>query len=132
MVRQWKKSFDTGKIVHPGIALLSSFAYAYLAYKFQGTLKQTAAEIYGVCIAANLAIWPWTIFIMMPTNKKLFARFDESKALGEGKGDGEGKTEEAVPKGESTKEMIQWWSSMNIIRGCMPLIAAVLGVWVSI
>lgn len=128
MVRQWKKSFDTGKIVHPGIALLSSFAYGYLAYQFQGTLKQGAAEIYGVCIAANLAIWPWTIFVMMPTNHKLFARFEESKSTGQD----DAKTEAEMPKGESTKELIQWWSMMNVIRGCMPLVAAVLGVWVSV
>ena len=128
MIRQWQKSFDTGKIAHPGLALLSSFAYGYLAYQFQGTLKQTAAEIYGVCVAANLAIWTWTIFVMMPTNKKLFQRYDDSKSLGEN----EIKTEIGMPKGESTKELIQWWSTMNIIRGCLPLVAAVLGVWVSV
>ena len=128
MIQQWKKSFDTGKIVQPGIALLSSFAYGYLAYQFQGTLKQTAAEIYGACIAANLAIWPWTIFVMMPTNKKLFAKFDESKSMGEN----EAKTEVGMPRGESTKELIEWWSMMNIVRGLIPLVSSVLGVWVSV
>ena len=128
MIRQWQKSFDTGKIVHPALALLSSFAYGYLAYKFQGTLRQTAAEMYGVCIVANLAIWPWTIFVMMPTNKKLFKRYDESKSLGEN----EMKTEVGMPKEDSTKELIGWWSTMNIIRGCLPLVAAVLGAWVSV
>lgn len=122
MIQQWKKSFDTGKIVHPGIALLSSAAYGYLAYQFQGTLRQTAAEVYGVCIAANLAIWPWTIFVMMPTNNKLFTRFDQDEA----------RMEVAPAEGESTEELIQWWSRMNVVRGCMPLVAAVLGVWVSV
>ena len=128
MIRQWHRSFDTGKIVHPALALLSSFAYGYLAYNFQGTLRQSAAEIYGVCIAANLAIWPWTIFVMMPTIKKLFQRFDDSKSLG----DNEIKTEVGMPKGESTKELIHWWSTMNVVRACMPLVAAILGAWVSV
>ena len=65
---------------------------------------------------------------MMPTNKKLFKRFDESKVLGED----EIKPEVGMPSGESTKELILKWSNMNIIRGFMPLVGAVLGVWVSV
>lgn len=128
MIKQWQKSFDVGKIVHPGLSLLSSFAYGYIAYQWQGTLHQRAAEMYGVCIAANLAIWPWTIFVMMPTNKKLFKRFDEvtgSKA-------GQDYTEPERPQGESTKELVQSWSRMNVIRGFMPLVGCVLGVWMSV
>ena len=65
---------------------------------------------------------------MMPTNKKLFQRFGESKAMGEN----EVKTEVGMPKGESTKELVDWWSTMNFVRGLMPLVAAILGVWVSV
>lgn len=128
IVRQWKKSFDTGKIIHPGIALLSSFAYGYLAFQMQGTLNQHKAELYGVCVASNLLIWPWTIFVMMPTNKKLFQKVEDAKAMG----DGEAATEVGLPKGESAKELIQWWSTMNIARGFMPLVGAILGLWVTI
>lgn len=65
---------------------------------------------------------------MMPTNKKLFKRFDDSKSLGEN----EIKAEVGMPSGESSKELIQKWSNLNIIRGFMPLVGAVLGVWVSV
>lgn len=65
---------------------------------------------------------------MMPTNKKLFQLFAESKTLGKD----EVKTQVGMPKGESAKDLIAWWSSMNVIRGCMPLVGAVLGAWVSL
>lgn len=94
----------------------------------QGTLNQHKAEIYGVCVASNLLIWPWTIFIMMPTNKKLFRKFDHAKAIG----NGDTAAEPESQKGESAKELIQWWSTLNIARGCMPLVGAVLGLWVTI
>lgn len=116
------------KIVHPVYALISSAAYGFVAYQWQGTLRQREAELYGVCIAANLAIWPWTIFVMMPTNKKLFRKTEESKKLAAL----ETATEVGMPKGESAHELVQWWSTLNVIRACMPLTAALLGSWISL
>ena len=128
IVKQWRKSFETAKIAHPALALISSAAYGYVAYQWQGTLKQREAELYGLCIAANLAIWPWTIFVMMPTNKNLFKKDDDTKSV-EGT---EGVSEVGLPKGESARELITRWSLLNIVRGFMPLSAAVLGTWISL
>ena len=119
-----------GKFAHPALALLSSAAYAYVAYQWQGTLRQREAELYGVCIVANLAIWPWTLLVTWPTNEKLFKKYEESKAL-EGSGK-ESVVEAGLPKGESSKELIDRWGMLNVIRGCMPLVAAVLGTYISL
>ena len=94
----------------------------------KGTLDQRKAELYGVCALSNLSIWPWTMVVMMPTNKKLLRKYDEA-----GKVSNNGEiTEVGQAKGESTKELIDWWSTMNFVRGCMPLVGAVLGVWVTV
>ena len=128
LVRQWQKSFDVAKIAHPALALISSTAYAYVAYQWQGTLKQREAELYGVAIAANLLIWPWTLLVMMPTNKKLFKKYAESQTV---KGT-EQIAEVGLPKGESSKELVEKWGNLNYIRGCMPLVGALLGAYISL
>lgn len=94
----------------------------------KGTLNQHKAEIYGLCALSNLMIWPWTIFVMMSTNKKLFAKHKEALKV-EGT---EEVSEVGLPKGESSKQLIQKWSNLNVVRGCFPLVAAVLGTWVTI
>ena len=128
IVRQWKKSFDIGKIAHPAIALVSAIAYGYLAYQMKGTLDQHKAELYGLCVLSDLMIWPWTILVMMSTNKKLFRKHDEAMAV-QGS---EEVTEVGLPKGESAKELVDWWSTLNVVRGCFPLVAAALGVWATV
>ncbi|KAL9101876.1 MAG: hypothetical protein Q9163_002921 [Psora crenata] len=128
VVRQWKKSFDIGKIVQPGIALISMTAYGYLAYKMKGTLNHHKAELYGLCALSNMFIWPWTMIVMMPTNKKLFQKNYEATAIS---GSGE-IAETGLEKGESSKELINWWATMSIVRGVVPLVGAVLGLWITI
>ena len=93
----------------------------------KGTLDQHKAELYGICVASNLMIWPWTMIVMMPTIKKLFRRFDELEGLSE--------TEEVIdayPKGESSKELIDWWSTLNVVRAGFLLFAAGLGAWATV
>jgi len=127
ILRQWKKSFDVAKFTQPALAVISSISYGYLAYQMQGTLDQPRAEMYGLAAVANMALFPWTMIIMMPTNKKLFRKFDDAQAMREK----EEATEVGLPKGESTKELIDWWGTMNVVRGVMPLIGTVLGTWAS-
>ena len=128
IVRQWKKTFDIGKIAHPAIAIVSIVAYGYLAYEMKGTLNQHKAELYGLCALLDLMIWPWTIIVMMPTNKKLFRKHEEAMAVQEN----EEITEVGLPKGQSSKELVDWWGTMNVVRACFPLGAAALGVWATV
>ena len=64
----------------------------------------------------------------MPTNKKLFRKHEEALKI-EGT---EEVSEVGLPRGESSKELIRKWSNLNIVRGCFPLVASVLGTWVTI
>ena len=128
VVRQWQKSFDIGKVAHQIVAAISMGAYGYLAYQMKGTLDQHKAELYGICALFNFFIWPWTILVTMPTNMKLFKKHDECQAAG-----WDAKVnEDGVSKEQSSHELIRYWSNLNIVRGCFPLLAAALGVWATV
>ena len=128
LVRQWQVSFDRGKILNPGIALVSIISYSYLSYRLYGTLNHPKAELYGLSALATFGIWPYTIVGMMYTNRKLFKKHDEMKGLEVG----EKATEVGLAKGESTKELVDKWGILNVGRGLFPLIGAVLGLWATL
>ena len=128
LARQWQSSFDRGKIINPAVALVSIFSYAWLSYKLYGTLNHPKAEMYALSALLTFGIWPWTIIIMMPTNKKLFKKYAEMKNLSVE----EKATEVGLPKGESTKELVDWWGVLNAWRSVMPLAGAVLGLWATL
>ena len=128
MVRQWRVSFDRGKILNPAIDLVSVVSYGYLAYRLYGTLNHPKAEMYGLSALATLAIFPYTWFVMMGTNKKLFRKLDEMKGLDVS----EKATEVGLAKGESAKELVDRWGILNVGRGAFPLVGAVLGLWASL
>lgn len=65
---------------------------------------------------------------MMPTNHKLFRKHDEVKGLDVS----EKATEVGLPKGESTKELVDRWGMLNLGRGVFPLVGAVLGLWATL
>ena len=127
-VRQWKVSFDRGKIINPALALVSAISYIYLSYRLYGTLNHPKAEMYGLSAMAPLVIFPYTIFGMMSTNRKLLKKHDEMKGLDVG----EKATEVGLAKGESTKELIDRWGMLNLGRGMFPLVGAVLGLWATL
>ena len=115
-------------ILNPAIALVSIISYSYLSYRLYGTLNHPKAELYGLSALTTFAIWPYTIFLMMSTNRKLFKKYDEMKGLDVG----EKATEVGLTKGESTKELVDRWGMLNLGRGIFPLVGAVLGLWATL
>lgn len=84
--------------------------------------------MYALSAICTLGIWPYTIFGMMPTNRKLFKKYDEMKGLSVN----EKATEVGLAKGESTKELVNWWGTLNVGRGLLPLVGAVMGLWATL
>ncbi|KAK4691861.1 hypothetical protein P7C71_g5232, partial [Lecanoromycetidae sp. Uapishka_2] len=128
LVRQWQLSFDRGKIVNPAIAIVSACTYFWLSWSLYGGLNHPKAEMYALSAICTLGIWPYTIFGMMSTNKKLFKKYEEMKGLSLS----EKATEVGLPKGESTKELVDRWGALNVGRGFLPLVGAVLGLWATL
>ena len=84
--------------------------------------------MYGLSAVAPLVIFPYTIFGMKSTNRKLFKKHDEMQGLDVG----EKAKEVGLAKGESTKELIDRWGMLNLGRGMFPLLGAVLGLWATL
>lgn len=84
--------------------------------------------MYGLSAVAPLVIFPYTIFGMMSTNRKLLKKHDEMQGLDVG----EKATEVGLAKGESTKELIDRWGMLNLGRGMFPLLGALLGLWATL
>ena len=127
-IRQWKLSFDRGIVINPAIALLSSATYGFLSYRLYGTLNHQKAELYALSAAFILSIWPWTLLLMSSTNGKLFKKYEEAKEPNAH----EKLAEVGVAEGETTKELIKKWGALNIGRGVLPFLGAVLGTWASL
>ena len=123
--RQWQASFDRGKIINPAIALVSGISYGVLSYNLYGTLNHFKAEMYALSAVSVLSIWPWTLLVMWPTNVKLFKKYEDMKNLSIE----EKATETGLARGESTKELMDYWGLLNLGRGLLPLVGAVLGTW---
>ena len=114
--------------MQPVIAVVSGLAYMYLSYSLYGGLNHPKAEMYAVSAILTLGLIPYTIIGLMPTNKKLFKKVEETKDLSVQ----EKATEVGVPKGESTKELIDHWATLNFVRGVLPLLGASLGAWTTV
>ncbi len=128
VVRQWHSAYENGKIINPSICAFSALSYAFLSYRLYGTLNHPKAELYALSALFTLAIAPYTAIGMQPTNKKLKKKLEEMKGLDIG----EKATEIGLAKGESAKELLDWWAMLNFGRGIFPLVGAILGMWATL
>lgn len=128
LAQQWQLIFDRGKIINPAIVLVSVITYGFLSYRLYGGLNHPKAEMYALSAIFSLGMVPWTQLVMWPTNVALFRKYDERKNLGVD----EKATEVGLAKGESTKELVDTWATLNVVRGLFPLAGAVLGMWTTL
>eukprot|EP00983_Pelagomonas_calceolata_P095262 1157987-Pelagomonas_calceolata.AAC.4 len=97
---QWKPAYVRGFIMQASLAVLSGSAGIYVYYVQGGWLWLLG----GLCMLSN---WPYTLLLMMPTNKRLMAT----------------PTSQA---GMATKELIIRWGHLHAFRTLLGVIASVL------
>ena len=103
-VQQWRKMYDRGKAAAPPLAMLSSAAFGYLAYRLSKTLNQTKGELYGLAAFSTLSIIPYTLLLMRDVNGKLMSKSDDPNAMGL-----DAIVANVTNGDESAKELIDWW-----------------------
>ena len=81
--------------------------------------------MYALSALFTVAIAPYTVLAMRPTNKKQQTKVEEMKGLDIG----EKATEIGLAKGESAKELVDWWATLNFGRGLFPLVGTALALW---
>lgn len=131
LVRQWRTMYLRGWSVAPPIAVVSSASYGYLAMKLYNaplSVNHPRGELYALAALLTGSVMPYTLFVMKDVNAKLMAKAEETERL-----DAKDEvTEIKTPKGESAKELVDWWAVLNLGRAVFPLLGAVLGAWASL
>ena len=138
VTHQWLHAYDMGKRIFPSIVASSALAFTYLAYA-QRTRPDKFPRLYLAAAAMSLAIVPYTLGVMMPTNNRLRSRARrgvragyESAQAAEGKEGPLSVSEEEKVKMEREDEEIPGlmvkWAWMNAVRGVFPLMGAAFGV----
>ncbi|CAN8101324.1 unnamed protein product [Discula destructiva] len=111
LAQQWAGIYSRGKSLGPQTAILAVLGYGYLAYD-QGSGGRWGR--FAGAAALTLAIVPFTLMFMAPTNQKLF-----DVAAGTA----------GVVKEGSVEELLVRWKGLNLVRSLWPLAGAVVGLW---
>lgn len=113
LARQWEAIFNLGKRLMPGTALVTLACYGYLAYdRSSRGLEWRTSVAAGV---ATVAIVPFTIIFMRPTNNSLLSIA--------------GGTAASSSSYQDVTNLVLRWRGLNLLRALLPLGGSVLGVW---
>ncbi|GES62360.1 DUF1772-domain-containing protein [Aspergillus terreus] len=119
-VKAWRNMYQRGRAQNPPIAAATAACFLYCAWAVRGGTSlapltpRNAPVLYCAAAALTLAIVPYTLAAMMPTNSALIAKAD-AKELGAQE------SSEAGP-------LLQKWTKLNAIRGVWPLLGGLVGI----
>lgn len=114
LAQQWQTMYDLGKAVMPTIAVGSLAAFAYAAY--DRSRRHLDWKRYATAGGLTLAIVPFTLIFMHPTNRSLL------QIAGGG-------ATAVVVNDDSVRALITKWAGLNLVRSLLPLAGAVVGIW---
>lgn len=120
----FREVYQAGKETAPPIALVSaglSLFNGYRLYSLAGSLTRSAQFAIAAAVL-NIAIVPFTLLVIAPTNNHLFAR---EEAWREGNDEIKAKVLKSQP-GLTTESLMERWRVQNWTRSVFPLIGAVL------
>jgi hypothetical protein len=103
LLRQWQSSYPRASVMQASLALGSALLGA-AAYASSGDWRWLAG---AVLIFANL---PFTILVILPTNKRLQALAPAAADLG-------------------TRRAIETWARLHLVRGALGLSATAAHLW---
>ncbi len=103
LLKQWKPSYDAGYTMQASLAAISA-ALGLLAALITGDWRWIVG---AVLIFAN---WPYTLFLIMPTNNRL-------KAIAE------------IDAGPTSRAMLVWWGRLHAVRTILGLAATLAYLW---
>jgi Domain of unknown function (DUF1772) len=105
LLSEWKLAYRRGFVMQATLALVG-FLFGMWAWHVTGKTAFIAAAL------ALFANWPWTIFVMLPTNKRLMATAAESA-------------------GPETRRLLEKWNYLHGVRtllGFLSALAFLLGI----
>lgn len=102
----------------PTVAAASSVLWGWTTWTARGS---NDFKFYAVGGLATFAILPWTIAVMMPTNKELMRRVKVAKEETEG-----------LAFGKDSEKILAQWDRMNYVRAVLPMIGAWVGLYAAL
>ena len=110
------------------MAVLSAGSYTYLSCALYKTLHHPRAEIYGLAAVCTICMVPFTLTVMGSNIGKLEEKAKESQEWSIT----DEKVENRAAKGESSKELLDYWATLNVVRSLFPLFGAAFGAWATL
>ena len=113
--------YDNGKAQNPPIAVAVAASFLYLAWSERSgapLFEQTAYSRSGLFSAAavlTLGMIPYTLLVMTGTNDALLGKAKSAPEISD----------------TETSSLIEKWTTLNAVRGCLPLAAAAVGLMAS-
>lgn len=106
LLTEWKPSYHRGAAMQAPLAI-AGFLLGAAAW------WQTGNALWLAGALVLLANWPYTLLVILPTNRKLMST-DPASA------------------GPQTRTLIEHWAMLHAVRTCLGLAATALFVWASL
>jgi hypothetical protein len=103
MLAEWQPSYRRGAAMQGGLAVVA-FLLGLIAWWQTGLTSFIAGAI------LIILPWPWTVFVMLPTNKRLEAT-------------------KPAQAGAETRELIVKWGRMHLVRLALGVLATLAYLW---
>jgi hypothetical protein len=116
LAQSWQLLYNRGVSINPPIAILSGTAWAFLAYAAPAGGNPLTRRLLVGAAVFSAGMIPFTLGFMQGTNNALSA-----KAAGAGK--------RLLDQDDlaETEALLGKWTTLNALRGMLPLVGAVLG-----
>ncbi len=103
MLAQWKRSYDNASVMQAGLALVAC-ALGVVAF----VLSHDWRWLLGALLI--LAPWPWTIFVIMPVNRRLKATAPDAAQ-------------------SATRASVEHWGRLHAGRSAFGIAATLVYLW---
>ena len=129
LLKQWRHTFDVGRVSMPPLASICTLCFGYLAYEARRAPNATPRlwQMYTASATLCIGIIPYTLTAMASTNNKLANKAEETSAL-----KAEDKIVEIGLGGESAHQLLDKWATLNLGRAIMLATAAAISTWATL
>lgn len=125
---QWRRLYNKGAVQNPPIAIGIASILSYLAWsadadstvRFLGLA--TPRQLYIGSVALTMAIVPWTLLTMAPTNGKLHGKAAKVESAAR-----KGGAEWTAKDDEELGVLLQNWNFLNALRSVLPMLGFASG-----
>jgi hypothetical protein len=122
LIVQWVRLYHYGHLLLPSLSVATCSTYLYTAISKRTSPKLSSSKSWVAYLGAGVAtvaIIPFTLAVMVPTNDKLF-QLNEDIEVAEGR---------AVATLDSVQMLVRTWAKMHFARSLFPLFGAIFGAY---